>query len=111
MPVPFKCQFFLDSDALCVMEIKWEHHFQWLLINKVTLAIQPLKFRSMDTSDQVEERFFDLGYLKFDLSQGVFIEKFNSGQHTLENRGNKDVPHKYIEAVSAYLSVTNAELT
>lgn len=55
--------------------------FQWLRISKDFQEIKPLRLQSIDSSREVEERFFDEGYLKFNPKSGIFIEKFNSGQH------------------------------
>ncbi|MES2455390.1 MAG: hypothetical protein V4594_07615 [Bacteroidota bacterium] len=105
MLTDFECRYFLDNTALCVIEIKNKQISQWLLINKTTLNIKPLVFNSMDTSGEMEEMFFDLGYLKFDPVKGIFIEKFNSGQHPLENRNCKDIPKEYVDAISQFAAV------
>jgi len=110
MPTFFDCLFFLDNTSLCIVEVKWERSVQWLLIDKGNLHIQPLTFKSMDTSDLVEERFFDLGYLKFDPVQGIFIEKFNSAQHHLANKSKEDLPAQFKQAIAEFLENNNDEL-
>jgi hypothetical protein len=112
MPADFDCLYFLDNSTLCILEIKRidvadhapaEEKYQWLLLYKEHLDIKPLLFKSQDNSGEVEERFFDLGYLKFDLHEGVFIEKFNSAQHRLQNKDCKQFPEKYQNAVTRFL--------
>ncbi len=75
MTANFQCLYFLDSDMFCIVEIKRtelsidalkKDRFKWLMINKKTAVIKELRFQSMDSSHAIEERFFDLGYLKFD---------------------------------------------
>lgn len=92
----FEPLYFLESEELYVIEIKRNDlneyaaiadKFQWLLISKSTLAITRLHFRSMDSSEEVEERFFEEGFLKFNTTNGTYIEKYNSAQHTLINNG------------------------
>lgn len=104
MRVNFECLYFLDNTNLCIIEIKKEQNYHWLLINKESLNIKPLEFKSMDASGQVAERFFDLGYLKFNPTAGVFIEKFNSGQHPLCNKNCEEVPDVYLNAIASFLS-------
>ncbi len=53
----------------------------WLKVNKDQLHINILNLRAIDSSRDIEERFFEEGYLKFNAEKGIFIEKFNSGQH------------------------------
>jgi hypothetical protein len=40
----------------------------------------------MDSSGEIEERYFEQGYLKFNHTTGTFIEKYNSAQHPLDRR-------------------------
>ena len=47
---------------------------------------------------------FDLGYLKYDPSSGVFIEKYNSGQHPLENKNCSEVPEIYLNSIAEFLN-------
>ncbi|TKC06710.1 hypothetical protein FA048_16040 [Pedobacter polaris] len=67
-----------DSEASSV--------FNWLRIDKETLNITQLTFSSMDSAGEIEERFFNEGYLKFNQTTGTFIEKYNSAQHPLDRR-------------------------
>ncbi|ACU05464.1 MULTISPECIES: hypothetical protein [Pedobacter] len=112
MTINFECLYFLDSEQLCIIEIKINNlpadapkkdKFKWLLINKKTLSIKTLQFRSMDSSHEIEERFFDLGYLKFDAQKGVYISKEPTTQYQLENTDGQPIPDVIKEAVSLYL--------
>jgi hypothetical protein len=113
MTTNFECLCFLDNYDLCIVEIKLmdlpqdtqkSDRYQWLLINKKDLTIKALQFKSMDSSHEIEERFFDLGYLKFDYKKGVYISKEPSVQYPLENTNCEPVPARIIEAISGYLN-------
>lgn len=113
MTINFDCLYFLDNDQLCIVEIKLANpppeaskkdKFKWLLINKETLNIKTLQFQSMDSSHEIEERFFDLGYLKFDAQKGVYISKDPSTQYQLENADCQPLPAKIMEALLNYLN-------
>lgn len=60
--------------------------FKWLKFDKETNEISQLDFSSMDSSTEIEERYFEQGYLKFNNTTGTFIEKYNSAQHPLDRR-------------------------
>ena len=77
--------------------------FKWLQVEKETLTITPLHFASMDSSDQVEERYFDEGYLKFNSTTGTFIEKYNSAQHPLDRRLDFKLSTALENAIGEYL--------
>lgn len=99
--------FFLDNGSLCIIETKWLGQSQWILLHKKTLEITTLTFGSKDNSAEVEERFFDLGYLKFDSRTGVFIEKYNAALHHLENKSSEKVPEIYLNAIFNQLNKFN----
>jgi hypothetical protein len=91
----FECLYFLENFYLYILEIKRtdfpkdapvETIYKWLMIDKETLTITPLSFNSMDAAGEIEERFFEEGYLKFNNNIGTFIEKYNSAQHPLDRR-------------------------
>jgi hypothetical protein len=91
----FECLFFLENSSLQIIEIKRNdltedaeasEKFKWLRIDKETLQIIPLNFASMDSSGEIEERYFNEGYLKFNNTTGTYIEKYNSAQHPLDRR-------------------------
>lgn len=92
LTLDFDLLYVLESPAITLIEIQRKDleeyaplhaKFQWLLIDHTTLAIQQLTFRSMDASSDVEERFFEEGFLKFNNESGTYIAKFNSAQHPL----------------------------
>nr|WP_121271085.1 hypothetical protein [Pedobacter schmidteae] len=116
----FECLYFLDTDKLCVIEIKTlssstftlqKKQYQWLLINKENLSIKKLRFKSMDSSHEIEERFFDLGYLKFDAQKGVYISKEDAVQHPLKNTNCNQIPETIVDAITAYLTSVTAAAT
>nr|WP_068886756.1 hypothetical protein [Pedobacter panaciterrae] len=108
----FTCLYYLENDSDCLLEIKRNDLpadadisdiFRWLYINKHTFEISPLVFRSMDSSGEVQERFFDQGYLKFNDHTGTYIEKFNSAQHQLENKTGLTISTELHKAIVSYL--------
>lgn len=90
----YECILFLDSELLSIIELKFiplggidsAYGNQWFSINKTTHELSPLELRSIDSSDEIRECYFEQGFLKFSARSGTYIEKFNSGQHSLENR-------------------------
>ncbi|MGF1922715.1 MAG: hypothetical protein ACQUHE_00945 [Bacteroidia bacterium] len=78
--------------------------YQWMRVSKDFQYASPLTFRSMDSSLEVEERYFDEGFLKFNRNNGTFIEKYNSAQHNLEAKNSNEVPKELIEAITGFLS-------
>ncbi|KQC00748.1 hypothetical protein [Pedobacter sp. Hv1] len=114
MKPKFDCLYFLDNTTVFIIEIKRTDLaegadisavYNWMKIDKATLEVTSLSFRSMDSSAQVEERFFEEGYLKFNEDEGTFIEKFNSGQHQLTNRKNVVLSEAIKSSIENYLLV------
>ncbi len=60
--------------------------FKWLRIERETMQVSQLDLASIDSSGEIEERYFNQGYLKFNGTIGTFIEKYNSAQHPLNRR-------------------------
>jgi hypothetical protein len=111
--INFECLYFLDTRQLCIIEVKLTNlpanaekkdQYQWLLINKTGLDVKELQFKSMDSSHEIEERFFDLGYLKFNTQKGVYISKEPSAQHLLENVSCEEVPTGMMEVIARHLN-------
>lgn len=108
----FTCLYYLENSTHSILEIKRTDlssnadiaaKFRWLYLDKQTLDIQSLTFRSTDSSGEIQERFFDQGYLKFNAENGTYIEKFNSAQHQLENKTGKALPKEIQQIISLYL--------
>lgn len=113
MSPDFTCLYFLENETHAILDIKrldlgenlnlTEACF-WLIFDKQKLTIQKLSLRSVDADGEVQERFFDQGYLKFNSQNGTFIEKFNSGQHQLENKTGHPLPAEIKEVLTSYLT-------
>ncbi|RZK48698.1 MAG: hypothetical protein EOO99_09260 [Pedobacter sp.] len=112
LPANFICLYFLENSENYVLEIKrtdlseeadLSDIYKWMRITKDFTSIQPLTFRSMDSSLDVEERYFEEGYLKFNQTAGTFIEKYNSAQHHLTPKGKESVPKELISFIERYL--------
>jgi len=109
----FECLFFLENSLLYIVEIKRTdlaedadiaEKFKWLMINKDNLAIKELHFNSMDSSGEIEERYFQEGYLKFNATTGTFIEKYNSAQHPLDRRLDFRLQDALVNSITLSLS-------
>ncbi len=75
----------------------------WLYFDKLSSSLVKLWFRSSDSSAEIEERYFEQGYLKFSSTEATFIEKFNSSQHKLINYTKRAVsPHTHT-LITGYL--------
>lgn len=116
----FKCLYHLENYDLYIIEIKRTDlsndapiadRFKWLKISKETLEITPLNFASMDSAGEIEERYFEEGYLKFDSKTGTFIEKYNSAQHALERKMGLELPNNLTTSImeSIYTLTQQAE--
>lgn len=112
MKPAFICLYYLENTEQCILEIKRtdlpenadiSEVFQWLILTKQNQQIQPLIFRSMDSSGEVQERFFEQGYLKFSNQSGTYIEKFNSAQHQLDNKTGQSLPIEINDILINYL--------
>lgn len=109
----FECLSFLDTEQMCIIEIKLTNpsacalhakRNQWLLISKDSQQVRELHFSSMDSSHEIEERFFDLGYLKFDSKKGIYISKEPTAIHPIENTSCEEVPNTIMETIAKYLN-------
>lgn len=112
MKPTYICLYYLENPDHCILEIKRtdlaenadiSEVFRWLLLDKKTQEIQSLTFRSMDSSGEVQERFFEQGYLKFNDQSATYIEKFNSAQHQLINHNSKILPTEIQNIITTYL--------
>jgi len=112
MKPTFKCLYLLENETHIILEIKrtdlpadadLSDVYKWLFIDKNGLSINQLWFCSADSSGDLEERYFEQGYLKFDSVQGVFIEKFNSAQHQMINKNSSGLSDHLLRAILEYL--------
>lgn len=81
--------------------------YHWLYFDKLTSSMVKLWFRSMDSSAEIEERYFEQGYLKFSNTEATFIEKFNSSQHKLINHSMKSISDETKNLIEDYLKQPN----
>jgi len=108
----YKILYLFDNAETLIMEIQRldlpdgsdiSQIYHWLYFDKLTHSMVKLWFRSLDSSAEIEERFFEQGYLKFSESEATFIEKYNSSQHKLINRSKQPVDDQVDKLVLAYL--------
>lgn len=111
----FECLYFLENFYLDIIEVKRldlphaasaAEKFHWLKIEKETKRVSPLTFRSMDSSGEIEERYFEEGFLKFKSTSGTFIEKYNSAQHPLHHRDCLKLSSDLAQSIEAYFAQT-----
>lgn len=105
--------YFFENNHLSIMEIQRldlplenDHHkiYHWLLYDKTSQALVKLWLRSKDSSPEIEERFFEQGYLKFSNRDATYIEKFNVAQHRLFNYSQRAVLPEISNLIENYLS-------
>ena len=77
--------------------------YHWLYFDKLSGCLLKLWFHSSDSSTEIEERYFEQGYLKFSETEATFIEKFNSSQHKLVNYSRRPVSPEVQELIDGYL--------
>ncbi|MCY1533065.1 hypothetical protein D9M68_683730 [compost metagenome] len=112
MATAFTCIYFLENTDSYILEIKRNdlsqdedvsRLYKWMRVTKDFLETQPLTFRAMDSSLEIEERYFEEGFLKFNQHNGTFIEKYNSAQHQLEIKNCEEIPHELTEVINNFL--------
>lgn len=103
MQTDLECLLFLENNSFSILEIKHKSQTKWLRIDSINMKVDQLTEQSSDSSQDVEERFFDLGYLKFNRLTGIFIEKYNSAQHSLLVKTGTEVPLSHLIAVDEFL--------
>ena len=107
----FAVPYLLESKGFFILAVKGTESFprefgigyQWLLVNKFSQKITSLTVSYVDSSSEVEERFFEEGYLKFNHNNGTFIEKYNSAQHNLQHVHLVEIPNSIYQAVAEFL--------
>ena len=114
----FDCLYLLENQQLYILEVKrnglpldtpLSDRSKWLRIAKHSLEITDLNVRSVDRSTEIEERYFDEGFLKFNNSIGTYIEKYNSAQHPLEKKTTPDLPAALAQSINNYLLTMQAK--
>ncbi|WP_231427775.1 hypothetical protein [Pedobacter sp. Leaf250] len=79
------------------------HISQWLYLDKVTFSMIKLWLNSVNSSSDVEERYFQQGYLKFNNFEATFIEKYNLSQNQLLNNKYHQLPNHTHQLIQEYL--------
>jgi len=111
MSSKFQILYFFENARLMIAEIKrldlpgnasYTETCHWLYFDKQTGALMKLWFHTMDSSGEIEERYFEQGFLKFNGTQATFIEKYNSAQHTLDRRSTKEASPELISVLESY---------
>lgn len=108
----FTCLYLLENFYQYVLEIKRNdleesapasEKFRWLKIDKESKSVTDLTFRSMDSAGDIEERYFEQGFLKFNSTIGTFIEKFNSAQHPLTRKESCQFSEDLVRIITEHL--------
>ncbi|WP_426324757.1 hypothetical protein [Pedobacter sp. R-06] len=112
MSSKYKILYFFQNSDTTILEIQRlglpdnadaEATYHWLYFDKVTGSLIKLWFRSMDSSTEIEERYFEQGYLKFNKTEATYIEKHNSSQQKLNNMGNRAIGDEISVLLESYL--------
>ena len=111
MSKPYKINnFFENTDTLLLelnvfdLPMQQEAYMgnHWLLYDKISEGMIKLWLRSVDSSSEIEERYFEQGYLKFNKIEATYIEKFNSAQHKLYRKSELQVSRQMINLIEGY---------
>jgi len=112
MSSKYKILYFFQNSDTAILEIQRlglpdnadaEATYHWLYFDKITGSLIKLWFRSMDSSTEIEERYFEQGYLKFNKTEATYIEKHNSSQQKLNNMGNRAIGDEMSVLLENYL--------
>jgi len=112
----YKIRYLFENADTLIMEIQRldlrddadiSQIYHWLYFDRLTSSMVKLWFRSMDSSAEIEERYFEQGYLKFSDTEATFIEKYNSSQHRLINHSKQECSEETRELISEYLKQPN----
>jgi len=112
MSPSYKILYLFENPEILITEIKRldlpedakaDELYHWLFLEKQSSSFVKLWFRSMDSSAEIEERYFEQGYLKFSETEATFIEKYNSSQHKLTNRIKQASEHEVKTRIQEYL--------
>jgi len=111
MLVNYKILYLFENTETLIMEVQRldlpddsdiAQIYHWLYFDKLSLSMVKLWFRSMDSSAEIEERYFEQGYLKFSKTEATFIEKYNSSQHQLVNDSKQPVNEEINRLIQDY---------
>ncbi|WP_071145125.1 hypothetical protein [Bacteroides ihuae] len=92
MENPYKVLFFLENESVVIAEIKRtdlpdtatpDMKFRWVRYVKKSTFVEIFTFRAMNATDELQERWFEQGELKFTKSEGTFEDA--DGRVTLQN--------------------------
>ena len=92
MENPYKILFFLENESIVIAEIKRtdlpdtatpDMKFHWVKYVKKSALVEILVFRAMNTTEELQERCFKQGTLKFTKSEGSFEDA--DGRIALQN--------------------------
>jgi len=112
MSSKYKILYFFQNADTAILEIQRlglpdnadaESTYHWLYFDKITGSLIKLWFRSMDSSTEIEERYFEQGYLKFNKTEATYIEKHNSSQQKLNNMGHRAIGDELSALIENYL--------
>ncbi len=112
MSAKYRVLYFFQNSETIILEIQRldlppnadaETTYHWLYFDKMTGSLIKLWFRSLDSSSEIEERYFEQGYLKFNKTEATYIEKHNSSQQKLNNMGNRTIDGPIVEMLENYL--------
>ncbi|MCX2574582.1 hypothetical protein [Pedobacter sandarakinus] len=110
----YKILYLFEASEIVIMEImrtdKPDHAdvseiYHWLYLEKKSCSLIKLWFRSMDSSSEVEERYFEQGYLKFNLREATYIEKYNSSQYKLVRQDVGTADRQLNQLIESYLKL------
>jgi len=105
----YKILFFLENEQFIIAEVKRtdlsdlpkDQKYHWVIFDKANYFIEKLSFVSMNSSENLQERTFKQGELKFNEFQGVFEREGES--FVLQNHTGRFLPEAMFRLIYCYL--------
>jgi len=105
----YQILFLLENEEALICEVKRtdlvdapkDKKYHWVFYDKTDGSVQKLSFVSMNSSDDIQERSFKQGELKFNASEGVFEGEDN--RFVLQNHTGNSLSKIVLEKICCYL--------
>jgi len=113
MTLLFNCLTYLDNHSFSIIEIAIkdevrfpdEYRYHWIMVRKSDLKVFPMEIKGKNDEGREEERFFDMGYLRFDSQQGIFLESKTNALHPVEVEPCEGIDKVHLTAINAFLQM------
>ncbi|HEX8424658.1 hypothetical protein [Hymenobacter sp.] len=116
MPIPYRTLFLLEAATATIFEIKRldvqsdnpGNVYFWLYFDNATQALHPLAFVAMHAENDVQQREFTQGDLRFTVTEGTYTLKPAGAQLLLQIVTPTTLPAAVETALLAFFRATGA---